>query len=499
MIIQCPSCKTRFRFDERKITDKGLKVKCAKCSTKFIIMADGSAFNLPEAQAAQTKIAANPDADFAAIYGAKKPQPKSEDLRSTLEAPKRTIDALIARAEEGPDYDEPRRPQQPPSQFKNSSAAIDALRRTREQSGEIKVDELQQKIDKFARPSSEPPERPRSDRISVSQNPVGGPGFDNEFINDDNPLAEIAKLSVQNDGYEATRALRGGQDTPKGRTVMLDAYAPQKSETTARRRAPGNFEPPQVRPTSEATKKRTSAEVPSVGADENTPRKPARAPGPGLQWNNPQEPSIKRVNAVNPPGSRGMETTARRKQDHTYSEQHGGAGLSPEAIRRKSLANMAAVTPSGDAGGRHRMPTEPPNLWGAAQKKEGVVDGNAGEWAAPIKQKSVGSEEDMYGQRKHTSIVLSVPEQKLDMDKKKKNGPAAVILIIIAVVYILFAVIASAKTGQTCISPGAIAGAFAKQEKEKPSSAQTKPDAGQPPAHNAGASAEDDIDFLKKR
>lgn len=37
MIIQCEKCQTKFRLDDSKVTDKGVKVRCAKCKHVFTV------------------------------------------------------------------------------------------------------------------------------------------------------------------------------------------------------------------------------------------------------------------------------------------------------------------------------------------------------------------------------------------------------------------------------------------------------------------------------
>lgn len=37
MIIKCEQCKTKFRLDDSKVTDKGVKVRCAKCKHVFSV------------------------------------------------------------------------------------------------------------------------------------------------------------------------------------------------------------------------------------------------------------------------------------------------------------------------------------------------------------------------------------------------------------------------------------------------------------------------------
>lgn len=40
MIIQCEQCNTKFRLDDSKVTDKGVKVRCAKCKHVFTVKAE---------------------------------------------------------------------------------------------------------------------------------------------------------------------------------------------------------------------------------------------------------------------------------------------------------------------------------------------------------------------------------------------------------------------------------------------------------------------------
>ena len=42
MIIQCDKCQTRFRLDDSRVTDKGVKVRCTKCKHVFTVRKKGS-------------------------------------------------------------------------------------------------------------------------------------------------------------------------------------------------------------------------------------------------------------------------------------------------------------------------------------------------------------------------------------------------------------------------------------------------------------------------
>lgn len=43
MFISCPSCRTRFKFDEQKVSGSGVKLRCSKCSAVFRLTAEKSA------------------------------------------------------------------------------------------------------------------------------------------------------------------------------------------------------------------------------------------------------------------------------------------------------------------------------------------------------------------------------------------------------------------------------------------------------------------------
>lgn len=63
MIIQCEQCQTRFRLDDSKVTEKGVKVRCAKCKHVFTVrkeVPEPETFDSAAASAAQ-----EPSAPFA--------------------------------------------------------------------------------------------------------------------------------------------------------------------------------------------------------------------------------------------------------------------------------------------------------------------------------------------------------------------------------------------------------------------------------------------------
>lgn len=70
MIIQCEQCTTRFRLDDAKVTDKGVKVRCAKCRHVFTVRRD-AASPAPETE---------PRTDFASLLD-------GQDTASSREVP----------------------------------------------------------------------------------------------------------------------------------------------------------------------------------------------------------------------------------------------------------------------------------------------------------------------------------------------------------------------------------------------------------------------------
>ncbi len=53
MIIQCDSCQTKFRIDDSKVGEKGVKVRCTKCKNVFVVKHESEAQPAPQAEAPQ--------------------------------------------------------------------------------------------------------------------------------------------------------------------------------------------------------------------------------------------------------------------------------------------------------------------------------------------------------------------------------------------------------------------------------------------------------------
>jgi predicted Zn finger-like uncharacterized protein len=59
MIVQCPSCQAKFRIGDEKVTDKGVKIRCTRCSNVFPVRREKGA---PAGAAEAAKPAAKPEA-----------------------------------------------------------------------------------------------------------------------------------------------------------------------------------------------------------------------------------------------------------------------------------------------------------------------------------------------------------------------------------------------------------------------------------------------------
>lgn len=69
MIIQCEKCQTRFRLDDSRVTDKGVKVRCTKCKHVFRVQKEGTEAGLFESAMAGLTTGAAQDEAVAAARG----------------------------------------------------------------------------------------------------------------------------------------------------------------------------------------------------------------------------------------------------------------------------------------------------------------------------------------------------------------------------------------------------------------------------------------------
>ena len=43
MVVQCPTCQSKFRIADDKVTDKGVRVRCTSCKNVFQVRKPGAA------------------------------------------------------------------------------------------------------------------------------------------------------------------------------------------------------------------------------------------------------------------------------------------------------------------------------------------------------------------------------------------------------------------------------------------------------------------------
>ena len=43
VVVQCPSCQTRFRVADEKVSDRGVRVRCSSCKDVFSVKKSGPA------------------------------------------------------------------------------------------------------------------------------------------------------------------------------------------------------------------------------------------------------------------------------------------------------------------------------------------------------------------------------------------------------------------------------------------------------------------------
>jgi len=95
MIINCPHCRARFKFDEEKIAAKGVKVRCTKCKETFTVTRDAGVVgegNIPETFKVTRPFKEQEKDEIIANAV------KNKDLRSTAKLGTDEIDRLVEKA-----------------------------------------------------------------------------------------------------------------------------------------------------------------------------------------------------------------------------------------------------------------------------------------------------------------------------------------------------------------------------------------------------------------
>src|ERR1039457_4566070 len=107
MVVQCDQCNAKFRLDDSKVTENGVKVRCSKCKNIFLVR----------------KAVPTEEADFDSLLsglGAKSPEPAimteepvlSAETPSVTEPPETAVTGFFAETKEeagveAPEKEEP--------------------------------------------------------------------------------------------------------------------------------------------------------------------------------------------------------------------------------------------------------------------------------------------------------------------------------------------------------------------------------------------------------
>jgi predicted Zn finger-like uncharacterized protein len=78
MIIKCDKCLTKFRLDDARVTEKGVKVRCTKCKHVFAVRREQPVFEAQEPAAAPELLAAAASLAVPASVSAELQQPETE-------------------------------------------------------------------------------------------------------------------------------------------------------------------------------------------------------------------------------------------------------------------------------------------------------------------------------------------------------------------------------------------------------------------------------------
>ncbi len=83
MIIQCEKCQTRFRLDDARVTDRGVKVRCTKCKHVFKVQKEGSESGLFEPEVAMADFSSPAPRDEAPAAAPENQQVAAESFQDT--------------------------------------------------------------------------------------------------------------------------------------------------------------------------------------------------------------------------------------------------------------------------------------------------------------------------------------------------------------------------------------------------------------------------------
>lgn len=184
MIIQCEKCKTRFRLDDSKISDAGVRVRCSRCTHTFVVRRDvpeeeqdfdaildsfGDSSNARE----DAEESAESPEDPASQVGTEgldatspEPEPETSEPRVDVEEPDTTDSGVLPDGEAEPEdqfgelFDKGEEPSRFQFRFEDAGDTEDADIEVKPVGDDLVVSDEEPAGD--AAPAAEPEEEPRS-------------------------------------------------------------------------------------------------------------------------------------------------------------------------------------------------------------------------------------------------------------------------------------------------------------------------------------------------
>ncbi len=191
MIVQCDQCQSKFRLDDSKITDKGAKVRCSKCSHIFTVTKEGP----PPAEAPKP---AEAEAEEKTEAAAPTPPPSPKEPPAP-EPPK-----------------PPPPPVQPPEEEKEIPSEVEEEPTAEEDDEDISWDDLEGEVDESIFDDEESEGESEEDSGSYE---IDEGDFDESVFDDDIPEEEAqgsAEASLEEGDFDASVFDEEPNEVPTG-------------------------------------------------------------------------------------------------------------------------------------------------------------------------------------------------------------------------------------------------------------------------------------------
>ncbi len=201
MIIQCEKCKTRFKLDDSRITESGVRVRCSRCSHTFVVMREAS----------------EEDSDFESILqglGGKEPSGQDAENVPPLGgfSTDKPLEKTASPQSEEFVEDEP----EPESEQESEFSSLESQVVSNEEDAEPEQEEIhEQSFSDLLRKGvglpqfQMPPDSDPSEKVTVEKDARGSSGLsslfesfpvkDNQRVDDDSEVCASADSIVAND------------------------------------------------------------------------------------------------------------------------------------------------------------------------------------------------------------------------------------------------------------------------------------------------------------